>query len=129
MWYDERVDKRRRSAHPKFSICCSHGKIQLPPPPMPPQLLLNLLYGNDAISKNFKENIRPYDSMFAFTSMGGRIDTSINRGRGPPIFRLQGQNVHKIGSLLPCDGDPAKFQQMYIYDTANEVKNRIKSFR
>jgi len=129
MWYDERVYKRRRSAHPKFSICCTHGKIQLPISPTPPQLLIDLLYGNDEISKNFKENIRPYDTMFAFTSMGGRIDTSINRGRGPPIFRLQGQNVHKIGSLLPCDGDPAKFQQMYIYDTSNEVQNRIKNFR
>ncbi|OIT35849.1 putative udp-n-acetylglucosamine--peptide n-acetylglucosaminyltransferase sec [Nicotiana attenuata] len=31
----------------------------------------------------------------------------------------------KIGSLLPPEGSSPKFAQLYIYDTENEVKNRI----
>nr|XP_048318610.1 uncharacterized protein LOC125418353 [Ziziphus jujuba var. spinosa] len=58
--------------------------------------------------------------------MGGKIDSSVNRGRGPPVFRLHGQNYHKIGSLLPPEGSLLKFAQLYIYDTENEVSNRIQ---
>lgn len=67
--------------------------------------------------------------MFAFTSMGGKVDTSINKGRGPPVFRLLGQNYHMIGSLLPLDDIRPKFQQLYIFDTVNENANRIAAFR
>nr|GEW78568.1 uncharacterized protein [Tanacetum cinerariifolium] len=44
-------------------------------------------------SASFIENIRRYNSMFAFTSMG--------------------------------DGKPAMFAQLYIFDTENEIQNRI----
>jgi hypothetical protein len=48
--------------------------------------------------------------MLAFTSMGGKIDNTVNQGRGTYNFRLGGQNYHRIGSLVPNDGNPAKFQ-------------------
>ena len=31
-----------------------------------------------------------------------------------------------FGSLIPDDGDTPKFCQLYIYDTANEVSNRLR---
>ena len=34
---------------------------------------------------------------------------------------------HRIGSLLPPDGSSPKFIQLYIYDTANEVSNRLEA--
>ncbi|CAA7054895.1 unnamed protein product [Microthlaspi erraticum] len=109
-------------------MCCMHGKIELPPPPPVPEILQDLLFKGDDKSKNFKENIRAYTSMFGFTSMGGKVDTSINKGRGPPIFRLLGQNFHRIGSLLPSDDSRPKYQQLYIVDTKNEIANRITAF-
>ena len=39
--------------------------------------------------------------MFSFTSIGGKIDTSMNNGSTPPQFILNGQNYHRFGSLLP----------------------------
>ncbi|GKE07485.1 hypothetical protein Tco_1399503 [Tanacetum coccineum] len=33
--------------------------------------------------------------------------------------------VHCYGPLLPADGKPAKFAQLYIFDTENEIQNRI----
>ncbi|KAM3265154.1 hypothetical protein P3L10_002148 [Capsicum annuum] len=59
--------------------------------------------------------------------MGGKVDASINQTRGPRIFRLFGQNYHQIGSLLPPEGSTPKFAQLYIYDTENEVSNRINA--
>ncbi|GKE61639.1 hypothetical protein Tco_1512006, partial [Tanacetum coccineum] len=66
--------------------------------------------------------------MFSFISIGGNVDDSINRrGRGPYVFRLHGQTYHSMGSLLPKEGTPPKFAQLYIYDTENEVKNRARA--
>jgi hypothetical protein len=73
------------------------------------------------------KNIRQYNCLFAFTSMGAHIDRSMHDGRGPPVFKICGQIHHRIGALLPQDGDPPKFIQLYVYDTSNEVQNRIQS--
>ncbi|GKE18129.1 hypothetical protein Tco_1425706, partial [Tanacetum coccineum] len=35
-------------------------------------------------------------------------------------------NIRRMGSLLPDEGKPPMFSQLYIYDTENEVQNRIK---
>jgi hypothetical protein len=58
--------------------------------------------------------------------MGACIDNSVNDGRGPPLFKICGQVHHRIGSLLPIDGTSPQFLQLYIYDTANEVQNRLQ---
>ncbi|ONM58870.1 Retrotransposon-like protein [Zea mays] len=58
--------------------------------------------------------------------MGARIDNSINDGRGPPLFKICGQVHHRVGSLLPLDDSAPQFLQLYVYDTANEVSNRLK---
>jgi hypothetical protein len=73
------------------------------------------------------KNIRQYNCLFAFKSMGAHIDNSFNDGHGPPIFKIYGQVHHRIGSLLPPKDGTPKFIQLYIYDTTNEVKNRIES--
>ncbi|XP_015057654.1 uncharacterized protein LOC107003921 [Solanum pennellii] len=59
--------------------------------------------------------------------MGGRVDKSINRTKGAYVFRISGHNYHHIGSLLPEIGKKPQFAQLYIYDTDNEIKNRINS--
>ncbi|XP_024039627.1 uncharacterized protein LOC18040843 [Citrus clementina] len=59
--------------------------------------------------------------------MGGRVDASINRSKGPYVFRMSGQNYHHIGSLLLEVGKKPQFAQLYIYDTENEIDNRINT--
>jgi hypothetical protein len=70
------------------------------------------------------KNIRQYNCLFAFTSMGAHIDRSVNDGRAPPLFKIHDQVYHRVGSLLPSDDGSPKFIQLYIYDTTNEVRNR-----
>ncbi|XP_071734178.1 uncharacterized protein [Rutidosis leptorrhynchoides] len=66
--------------------------------------------------------------MFSFTSFGAKIDHSVNGGQGPYTFRISGQTYHKIGSLLPKEGGRPKYEQLYFYDTQNEIKNRMPAF-
>lgn len=128
MWFEERICKNNRNVNPEFTRCCMKGKVVLPLISKPPLLLYNLLHGIDHRSKHFKENIRAYNSMFAFTSIGGKVESAVNNGGGPPQFVLSGQNYHRIGTLLPQIGQAPKFAQLYIYDTQNENLNRMKPF-
>ena len=66
--------------------------------------------------------------MFSFTSLGGKIDHSINNGRGPFVFRMSGENYHRIGDIVPEPGQAPKFSQLYIIDTLNEIKNRLDAY-
>ncbi|XP_040248153.1 uncharacterized protein [Aegilops tauschii subsp. strangulata] len=126
-WYEERTSGRARRM-PSFGLCCQQGKVDLPPFREPPAYLTKLLRkDNRKRSKNYMQNIRLYNSMFAFTTMGGKVDTEINNGGGPYVFRMNGQNYHRIGNLLPEGEDKPRWAQLYIYDTENEVKNRINA--
>lgn len=125
MWKEERVNKTVKNGTPEFSLCCSKGTIKLPRTPPTPAYLLNI-YNHPVKGKRFRNQIRLYNTMFAFTSMGGRVDNSINNGSSPYVYRLNGQNHHLFGSLIPNDGEDPKFCQLYIYDTENEVENRLK---
>ncbi|XVF66124.1 hypothetical protein PTKIN_Ptkin10aG0009600 [Pterospermum kingtungense] len=129
MWFEERLVRTSTSSNLRFFLCCLEGKVWLPlykETPVPLNALLD--YNGGVKAKSFRDNIRMYNSMFQFTSIGGKIDNEINRRPGPYVFRLCGQNHHKIGSLLPVDGETPKFSQLYIYDTANELANRMRPF-
>lgn len=125
MWDWERVNKGRTGA-PVFSMCCGKGQIQLPKAE-PTHPYLFDLHQNKEKSPKFRRAIRAYNAMLNFSSIGGKIDRSINKGRGPNIFRMTEINHRKMGSLLPSEGEAPKFCQLYIYDTENEIKNRMKA--
>nr|KAJ0215911.1 hypothetical protein LSAT_V11C300113940 [Lactuca sativa] len=126
LWVDESL-KGQKKDNTSYSLCCGYGKVELPPLKEAPSSYKNLYRSVDSKSKHFMKNIRRYNSMFSFTSMGGKVNSSINRGNAPYIFRLSGQNYHSMGSLLPIGGSRPKFCQLYIYDTENEISNRSTS--
>ncbi|XP_028752798.1 uncharacterized protein LOC114712429 [Neltuma alba] len=128
MWFNEKVGNCKSIMTPRFSMCCLNGKVQLPLMTPPLELFIKLFFDKtSAESKNFHLNVRSYNNMFSFTSMGGKIDHSMNRGGSPYTFVLSGLNYHKIGSLLPPEGAKPVYSQLYIYDTENEVSNRISA--
>ena len=129
MWYEERVDLSKETLNPTFSLCCQEGIVRLPYFRRTPDYLDSLLHYNGGNrSTRFRENIRLYNSMFQFSSIGGKIDNSVNNTRGPYVFKISGQNHHRIGSLLPTRGQNLKFAQIYIYDIENECSNRMAFF-
>ena len=121
-WYDERVSNSRRRA--EYHKCCNGGKVKLDTRADYPEYIKNLF-----TDRHFMENIRAYNQMFAMTSLGAEIDNSINMGRGPYVFKISGQIYHRIGSMCPEQNGRPQFLQLYIYDTENEVANRLENFQ
>ncbi|XP_024186018.2 uncharacterized protein LOC112190772 [Rosa chinensis] len=108
-----------------FNLCCSKGNIVLPLIPSPPEMI-QLFSDQTDVGRKFRQNIRAYNNVFAFTSMGVHVDESINlQGRGIYTFRAQGSIYHKIGGLLPSEGARPRYLQAYIYDTEHELDNRL----
>ena len=114
---------------PEFFLCCKEGKVQLSLLQETHETLKNLLnYYGRFLSTFFYKHIRTFNSMFAFTSFGANIESSTSDSHGPHIFKISGQIHHLMGSLLPIDDNPPKFAQLYIYDTENEIENKMSLF-
>ncbi|XP_076936001.1 uncharacterized protein LOC143602926 [Bidens hawaiensis] len=122
-WYEERLRSGTSGRRPRYSHCCRGGRVALPYPRVPPDSIIRLFQDTD-----FLTNIRTYNSMFSMTSFGAKVDDFINDGSGPYVFKVEGQIHHWIGSLCPPLNEPPRFLQMYIYDTDNELSNRIGLF-
>ncbi|XP_021985268.2 uncharacterized protein LOC110881257 [Helianthus annuus] len=120
---NERVVHWSRAEHPCYTQCCKLGIVRLSFPIQPPSVIKQLFE-----ESNFLENIRAYNSMFSMTSFGADIDETVNDGRGPYVFKISGQVSHWIGSLCPPSNEKPWFLQLYIYDTENEVSNRLRVF-
>nr|VDC75585.1 unnamed protein product [Brassica rapa] len=123
------LNRRRNASKPTFSLCCLQGQVQLPLLKKPPLVLKKLMDRDDILSKHFQKNMRPYNMAFSFTSLGEKVERSVQKGIGPSMFQLQGENYHLMGSLQPNDGNEAKFGQLYIVDTEHEVENRVNCLR
>ncbi|KAM0879429.1 hypothetical protein ACQ4PT_034241 [Festuca glaucescens] len=59
--------------------------------------------------------------------MGATIDRSVNSGGGPNVFKICGVVCHRIGSLLPEEGETPKYAELYIYHGGDEADNRIQA--
>ncbi|XP_013624702.1 PREDICTED: uncharacterized protein LOC106330839 [Brassica oleracea var. oleracea] len=55
------------------------------------------------------------------------MDYSVVHAPGPYTIRILGQTHHKIGSLIPQQGRLPEYLQLYIFDTSNEVRNRLNA--
>ncbi|XP_071726239.1 uncharacterized protein [Rutidosis leptorrhynchoides] len=128
LWKSEAMRGNKSFGRKSYTLCCLGGKVELPCLNEPPTLLRELFTGNSQKSKHFIENIRKYNMMFSFTSIGGKLDHSVNSGGAPYVYRMCGQNYHLAGSLLPEGGQQPRFCQLYIYATNNEVENRINAY-
>ncbi|XP_013713624.2 uncharacterized protein LOC106417353 [Brassica napus] len=55
------------------------------------------------------------------------MDYGVVHAPGPYTIRIQGQTHHRIGSLIPQQGRLPEYLQLYIFDTTNEVRNRLNA--
>ena len=88
-WWRERV--KSKSAITKrrvvYNNCCKSRKVFIKPFE-PPLFLATLLdYTGPPRSLGFIKQIRQYNCLFAFTSMGAKIDRSVNDGGGPIFLK------------------------------------------
>ena len=122
MWKNEVHTGHLNTSNAQFSTCCMQGKISLPPLHDPPQLLKQLLSDDTHIAKDFRRNIRAFNSSLAFASLGVKED--VLHSKGPYTFRISGSVYHRIGHVFPEEGKTPKFAQIYIHDPENKLANR-----
>jgi hypothetical protein len=130
-WFQECVKSASAIVRHKivYNLCCKGGKIDLKTYKKPPEPLCTLLrFDGDERSKQFLRQIRSYNALFAFTSLGEAVDRTFNNGTLPYVFKINGVVHHRIGTLLPQQGARAKFAQFYMHDTENEIHNRLSLF-
>ena len=104
MWKEESTHVTRNKQHRIFSLCCNGGKVRQAPAREPPPYLRELMYSESANRKHFQDFIRAYNGVFCFTSLGGKVNHSLNDGGSVYIYSIGGQIYHRIGSLLPPEG-------------------------
>ena len=75
--------------------------------------------------RNFKDNIRSYNSALSFASMGAQIADPT--GHGPYCFRVHGQIYHRTSNMHPNDGEQRQFAQLYVVDSREANDTRINN--
>lgn len=123
-WDAERIAKSTKRS-PKFGLCCLSGSVKLPAYEDPPEPLCSLLTSLDPTSKKFREDILAYNRSLAFTSLGVKEDRSVNRGNGPPVFRISGELHHRSGALEATTANPPRYSQLYILDGPGALDSRM----
>ena len=106
-----------------YKQCCYYGSMELPKPLVYPAKVKALLEGADIEARDFREDIRNYNSAITFASMEAQIATPM--GSGPYCFRIYGQIYHRIGALHPEAGQQAQYGQLYILDSALALQERM----
>ena len=118
LWAGPTVRLLFRRRYLLFGMCCGDGSIKLPTPAPAPNPLQHFFLASTPEGRNFCENIRQYDAVLLFTSLGVQINDSVNRGGGgSPVFKIHGELHHQIGSLLPPHEKTPVYAQLYVIDS------------
>ncbi|KAJ6629525.1 hypothetical protein B0H10DRAFT_2208905 [Mycena sp. CBHHK59/15] len=110
-----------------FGMCCNHGKVVIDALVDLPKPLRQLLLENSVQGKEFRNNMWQYNIALSFTSLGVTEDQSVNCGRGPPIFKIQGELCHRAGALITTAGHVPSYVQLYIYEPHAALDYRMQN--
>lgn len=98
--------------------CCSQGAIQLPTLAEPPLELAAIIQ-----SSHVQLNSRAYNMSLSMASVGHQ-----NKGLPDGWFILGGRSYHRIGGLIPSEGNPHTFAQIYMLDPDAASDRRMGVF-
>ncbi|PMD28680.1 hypothetical protein NA56DRAFT_559599, partial [Hyaloscypha hepaticicola] len=99
-----------------FELYYKRGDAMLELLRPPPDILRALLVDQDPRAYSFRQNIRAYNSVLAFTSVSYIKDTRIDLSRGLYYFQIHGELFHYQGPLIPGSQDIPAFAQLFFYD-------------
>lgn len=109
-----------------FMKCCRNGKLKLVDEKPYPKELEDLLSCKDMMhSKDFRQNIRKYNSALSFASMGTTIKTNVVNG--PPVLTIHGGVYHSTQSVVgdnEIQGNKLH-NQLYMIDTEEATNERL----
>ncbi|XP_021747135.1 uncharacterized protein LOC110712984 [Chenopodium quinoa] len=114
----------KKFQHESLHFCCGNGSIELATNDYPPALY-RLLTSDEDDAMLFRQYIRLYNNLLAFSSLGGKYDADTEKGIY--VFKLHGQIYHNLPDLIPGDKGP-RYLQLYFYDGQFEATARKDCF-
>jgi len=126
-WREERLRPQngRRAAAGTFQACCKHGDAIVERMRALPEPLNTLMTGQDSHSRLFRQHIRRWNTLFAFTSLSFNADARTGAtGQGLQLFQIHGAIYHQQGPLVPPGGRDALYSQIYLYDPDQAAQAR-----
>ncbi|KAG0123343.1 hypothetical protein HOY82DRAFT_495266, partial [Tuber indicum] len=124
-WKGEWTRLRGHGIAGAFESCCKRGDVRVERLQVLPEPLNTLMTGQDSQSRSFRQNLRRWNSLFAFTSIRFNMDnrpTAI--GNGFQLFQVHGAVYHQQGPLHAASAQDALYSQMYLYDPAFAAQAR-----
>ncbi|CAN6972622.1 unnamed protein product [Brassica rapa subsp. trilocularis] len=119
MWTSESTGTDHKTGEPTFTLCCNHGQIRFPPINQPPALLEKLLQ-----TRWFRDTIRVYNSVLAFTSVGMKMDYSVVHAPAK-IFRRARDHCESVGSefVIRLVSDKGKRKEYDLPSTNEQIRD------
>ncbi|EFA13532.1 hypothetical protein TcasGA2_TC004078 [Tribolium castaneum] len=109
--------------------CCNFGKVNLPQLAPCPDELYHLLTSDDALSIQYRKNIRSANNLFAMASFKAKIPQDRNIGQGPWCFNICGQIYHFTEPLpFPNNEDPI-LSSYYFIEAEDAIERRANFVR
>ncbi|KAF6171457.1 hypothetical protein GIB67_017981 [Kingdonia uniflora] len=96
------------------STARDNGKIWVPNLDQLQNELQELCDGNEPRSRSFQKYIREYNAANAFTSLGVTMDDRVIPEKGPFSFVIHGELHHRIGVLLPNQGQEPMYAHLTL---------------
>ena len=111
-----------KTVNEKFSLCCSKGKYKLQELKEPPKVLKDLYEDfSSEEGKYFHQHIRQLN---AALSMAWLHCDQVKFKSGINVFKIHGQMHNKIPTVVPDNGKPEAFAQIYILDPHLQTERR-----
>ncbi|PWA46954.1 hypothetical protein CTI12_AA504520 [Artemisia annua] len=124
LWQSESMVGSTHMVNGSYSLCCGRGKVMLRNEIVnPPPLLLDLISGNNPKSSSFIDNIRRYNSVFAFTSIGANIDETITSETNDLDHELTVELRDMLDSINPL---VAQFRMAGEQFASAKNRNKLK---
>uniref|UniRef100_A0A0G4F0L8 ATP-dependent DNA helicase n=1 Tax=Chromera velia CCMP2878 TaxID=1169474 RepID=A0A0G4F0L8_9ALVE len=99
VWKGEEVSTSSHYGAAKFSICCSHGRVQLKRFSDPPASIKNRLQHGHPDHAHLIENVRAFNTSLSFASVGVEIDRLPSGQQGTPALAVASTGI--AATLLP----------------------------
>lgn len=129
---DARHFPSERTTMGHFSTCCNNGQVTatgdrvlLPAP----YLLMNLSISDSQDGRSYQGNIRQYNNALAFAAISTSVNPRPLPGRGPAVYRLQGQVYHRTNNDVAANREEARCCELYFLEAGEANARRLDMAR
>ena len=124
------INKRVSILYPsdlQFKACYKHGDINLPLFQPPLEYLRDFLESYSTSARQFREQLRLYNTVLAFTSVNCTVTNHSIAYSGLNCFQIHGKLYYLQGPLEPPTNITPRYAQLYFYNPSYTIDVRLQA--